>query len=100
VGTPKWLIAMGILVPLLTLMSVSIGMIISSRVNDVRLAEQLGGLLVLPVVGLTIPVLMGRLLLSAELFAAGAALIAMIDGGLLYLSVQLFQRETILIRWK
>jgi len=96
---PTWLLAMIVLSPLLTVAAVIIGVIISSRVNDVRLAEQIGGLIVLPLVALTIPVLMGKLLLSARFFAIGCALTAVLDVALLFVGVRLFQRETILTRW-
>jgi ABC-2 type transport system permease protein len=94
-----WILAMLILAPLLTIMAVLIGVIISSRVNDVRLAEQLGGMLVLPLVGLTIPVIMGKLLISAQMIGLIALGVAVLDAALLYVGVKLFQRETILIRW-
>jgi ABC-2 type transport system permease protein len=97
---PIWLLAVLLLAPLLSVMAVLVGVIISSRVNDVRLAEQIGGMLVLPLVGLSVPVLMGKLLLSGELIMAGCAGVALLDVGLLYLGTKLFQRETILTRWK
>lgn len=37
------------MVPLLTELSVSLGILISTRVNDVRVAQQIGGLVVVPV---------------------------------------------------
>ena len=88
-----------VLAPLLTIMAVLVGVIISSRVNDVRLAEQLGGMLVLPLVGLTIPVIMGKLLISVQMIGLIALGVAVLDAALLYVGVKLFQRETILIRW-
>ena len=98
-ASPMWLMAMLILAPLLTITAVIVAVIISSRVNDIRLAEQLGGLLVLPLVALTIPVMMGKLLVSVTMFAIGSMIVALLDIVLLYLGVKLFQRETILIRW-
>jgi len=98
--SPMWSLAMGVLAPLLTITAVVVGVIISSRVNDVRLAEQLGGLLVLPLVALTIPVIMGKLFISLGMFAIGSAIVALLDVALLYVGVRLFQRETILTRWK
>lgn len=98
--SPMWLLAMLVLAPLLTVTAVSVGVIISSRVNDVRLAEQLGGLLVLPLVALTIPVMMGKILVSLEMFAIGSVAVALLDAALMYIGVKLFQRETILTRWK
>ena len=98
--SPIWLMAVLVLAPLLSVTSVIIGVIISSRVNDVRIAEQLGGLLVLPLVGLSVPVVMGKVLMSVNMFILGSAVVALLDIGLLYVGVYLFQRETILTRWK
>lgn len=98
--SPTWLLAILVMAPLLSVTSVTVGVIISSRVNDVRLAEQLGGVLVLPLIGISVPVLMGRLLLSTSLFLIGAAAVALLNVGLLYVGIKLFQRETILTRWK
>jgi ABC-2 type transport system permease protein len=54
VTAPRWILAIVVLVPLLTLLSVNLGILISTRVNDVRVAQQIGGLVVVPVVGLGI----------------------------------------------
>jgi ABC-2 type transport system permease protein len=95
-----WIFAMLILVPLLALLSMSIGVMISSRVNDTRAAQQIGGMLVLPIVALGIAQTAGFVLLNATTFIFGAALIALIDVVVLKAATRLFQRETILTRWK
>ena len=98
--SPVWLLSMLFLAPLLSVTAVTVGVIISSRVNDVRLAEQLGGMLVLPLVAVTIPVLMGKLLMSGGMILLASLVIALLDVALLFVGVKLFQRETILTRWK
>src|SRR3989442_187473 len=50
VTAPRWVLAILVMVPLLTLLSVNLGILISTRVNDVRVAQQIGGLVVVPVV--------------------------------------------------
>ncbi len=97
---PMWLVAMLILAPLLALLSMSIGVMISSRVNDTRAAQQLGGVLVIPLVALGIAQTAGFVLLNALTFVVGATVIALIDVGVLFAATRLFQRETILTRWK
>jgi len=97
---PEWIFAMLILVPLLAMLSMSIGVMISSRVNDTRAAQQIGGMLVIPIVALGIAQTAGFLLLNATTFIGGAALIALLDVVLLKAATRLFQRETILTRWK
>lgn len=97
---PMWVIAVIVLAPLLCLLSVSLGVFISSRVNDTRVAQQIGGALVIPVVVLGLAQTAGFILLNAFTFAFGSVVIALLDLGVLFLATKLFQRETILTRWK
>lgn len=97
---PMWLVAMFILAPLLTVMAVNVGVIVSSRTTDPRAAEQLGSLVILPLMILFIGPLAGFIMLNATTFWISAAIVALLDVGLMYLGVKLFQRETILTRWK
>ncbi len=97
---PMWLVAMIALTPLLSLLSVSVGVMISSRVNDTRVAQQIGGMLVIPAVVLGLAQTAGFILLNAFTFIAGSVIIALIDGGLLYFATKVFQREKILTQWK
>jgi ABC-2 type transport system permease protein len=68
VTAPRWILAIVVLVPLLTLLSVNLGILISTRVNDVRVAQQIGGLVVVPVVGLGIAQVTGRVILDNGAF--------------------------------
>jgi ABC-2 type transport system permease protein len=95
-----WLVAMVVLTPLLALLAVGIGVMISSRVNDTRVAQQIGGMLVIPAVVLGLAQTAGFILLNAFTFIIGAVIIALIDIGVLYLATLIFQREKILTQWK
>ncbi|MEP7198372.1 MAG: ABC transporter permease subunit [Chloroflexota bacterium] len=97
---PVWLLAMLVLAPLLSLLSVSLSVIISSRVNDTRVAQQLAGLVVIPVVLFAVGQTAGFVLVNTYVFAIASIVVALIDVGVLYAGVQLFDRETILTRWK
>jgi ABC-2 type transport system permease protein len=97
---PMWLVAVVVLAPLLALLSVSLGVLVSSRVNDTRVAQQVGGVLVIPLIGLGLAQTAGFILLNPLTFVAGSAAIAALDVGVLAISTRLFQRETILTRWK
>lgn len=97
---PMWVLAMLIVAPLLSLLSVSIGVIISSRVNDTRAAQQIGGVIVVPIVALGIAQTAGFVFLNLVTFIVGAFIIALVDLGVLYVGTQLFRRETILTQWK
>lgn len=95
-----WWVAMLVLVPLLTIMAVNVGIIVSSRTSDPRAAEQLGSLIILPLMVLFIGPLAGFIQLNAMTFWISAAIALVADVVLVYLGVKLFQRETILTRWK
>ena len=97
---PMWLVAIFVLAPLITVMSVTIGMIISSRVSDPRAAEQLSMLVMLPILGLFFLQIAGLVFVSLMTMFIGIALVLVADVVTLYLAVQIFQRETILTRWK
>ena len=97
---PKWLIAMVVLAPLLSLLSVSIAVILSSRVNDTRAVQQIGGFIVMPIVILGVAQTTGLILLNAATFIIGAVVVAAVDAAIIRLGVRLFQRERILTKWK
>ena len=97
---PLWLIAIFLVGPLLSLMGVSIAVMISSRVNDPRVAEQISGIFVLPVVGLFIGQTTGIIMINETFILWMAAALLVLDSVLFYFAIQIFQRETILSRWK
>ena len=49
-----WLLAMLTLVPLICLFSVLLGIVVSSRVNDPRTAQQIGGFVVIPIIAVAV----------------------------------------------
>ncbi len=95
-----WWVAMGLLVPLLAVLAVMVGIIISSRVNDTRVAQQLGGVVVIPVVVLSIGQVTGFLLLNLNLMLIATGVALALDVLVLWVAVVLFERERILTRWK
>ncbi len=97
---PIWLIAIFLVGPLLTVLAVCVAIIISSRVSDPRVAEQLAGVIVLPVILLLTGQSIGFLILNRTMIAVAAVVIVLIDIGLVYLAVKTFERENILTRWK
>ena len=97
---PFWLIAVFVVGPLLALTGVSVAVIVSSRATDPRTAEQTSMLVFLPILLVFFAQLAGLLLIDAQLVFLIALALIVIDAGLLAVAVQLFQRETILTRWK
>jgi len=97
---PTWWVAMLLLAPLLSVLAVMVGIIISSRVNDTRVAQQLGGVVVIPVVALSIGQISGFLLLNLKLMLIATAAALVLDVLTLWVATMLFERERILTRWK
>lgn len=97
---PMWLTAIFVVGPLLALAGVSIAVMISSRTTDPRVAEQISGLFVLPLVGLIVAQTAGLILLDRTLVLWMAFVMVVLDVVLLFFAGRLFQREHILTRWK
>ncbi len=95
-----WLIAVFVVAPLLGIFSVCIAIIISSRVTDPRVAEQMSALIVLPLILLIAGQAIGLILIDRRMMLIILLVVAVLDVILLYLATRLFQRETILTRWK
>lgn len=91
-----WGVAMVLIAPLLALLGNGLSVIISSRVNDARLAQQLAGTAVLPLVGLFVLQMARGLVLGASFYLAAAGVLALVDLALYYAAIRLFDRERIL----
>jgi ABC-2 type transport system permease protein len=98
--SPTWLITITLMTPIFTMFAVCLGIIISSRVKDPQSAQQLGSLLVLPMVGLMIGQISGLVSLHLAWILAAAVGIALVDAFLLVMAVRLFKREAILTSWR
>lgn len=97
---PHWLVAVFIVAPLLGVLSVCIAIIISSRVTDPRVAEQMSALIVLPLILLIVGQSIGLILIDRRVMLIILLVVVVLDAVLLYLATRLFERETILTRWK
>jgi len=95
-----WLAGVLVLGPAVGLISVEAGIIVSSRVNDPRVAQQIGGIVILPILALIVLQGAGGFLVDGPAYLAGAAVLVVIAAGGLRLAVALFGRETILTRWR
>jgi ABC-2 type transport system permease protein len=97
---PVWTLGMSLLSPLFALLSTSSGVVASSRINDPRAAQQVTAVFVVPVIGLSIAVLAGKIFMNLGVLLWATAVVALVNLGVLWAAVKLFQRETILTRWK
>ena len=90
----------GVLGFLLSVMGVELTMIISSRSRDPRIAQQLSGLVVMPILFLFVGQLAGFLAVTPLFALSGAVILGSLDVALACLAVKLFDRESILTKWK
>ena len=97
---PMWLVAMILVAPLMTVMSVNVAIIISSRVSDPRAAEQLGMLVMIPLLALFFAQIFGVITLNVTSMFLMALGVLVLDVVLVGAGVKLFQREAILTHWK
>ena len=97
---PGLLIMFGLLGPLAELAALQVSVIVSSRSNDPRSAQQLTGLLILPITAAFIAQMMGVLVVGPMAMLLASVGCILLNSVLLWLGVRVFQRETILTRWK
>lgn len=95
-----WIMAIFIGGPLLAILSVNFSMMVSSRVNDPRVAEQLSAVVIVPVLGLFFGQISGFFVIDTRIILLMIAVLLIIDIGMVFITERLFQRETILTRWK
>ena len=98
--TPGWILAVIVDSPLLALIGVALIVVLSSRVNDPRTAQQISAVLVVPVLALLFGQLAGVIVLGPAVALGIGAVLALIAAGALWVATQLFQREVILTRWR
>jgi ABC-2 type transport system permease protein len=97
---PIWLLAVFLVGPLMAVLSVNFSIMVSSRVNDPRVAEQVSTVVILPLLALFFGQISGLFYLNKTLILLIALGLVVVDIGLIYLAVRMFQRENILTRWK
>ncbi len=100
VTDPSWLAGVFLLGPAVGLSSVVAGVIVSARVNDARVAQQIGGVVIVPIVVLVLIQATGTLLVGPVGYALLALIVLIISIIGLRVGVRLFDRESILTRWR
>jgi len=96
----RWLLAVFIVGPLMAILSVLASIMVSSRVNDPRAAEQISMIVILPILIVFFGQIAGLFIVNAKFVVLSALVLLILDAILAYAAVQIFQRETILTRWK
>jgi ABC-2 type transport system permease protein len=97
---PLWFAIIGLWSPALATWTTLVGIAISSRVRDARAATQSGSLLVLPLLLFVVGVTLGIVTVDWLVFALGLLVWLLAVFITFRVASRLFDRETILTRWK
>ncbi len=95
-----WIIGFILLAPIFCILSISVNVLISSKVTDVRASQQIGGLVVLPVLLFVFLTFAGPAFSSPWMMIAYSIGFLAVDVWVVYFSVRIFKREEILTTWK
>ena len=88
---PMWLLAVLLVGPLLAVLSVNFAILVSSRVNDPRVAEQISAVLIVPLLAVFFGQISGLFMVNSRfILLAGLALLA-IDFAVVQMGVRLFR---------
>jgi ABC-2 type transport system permease protein len=94
------LLIMFLLGPLAALAALQLAVCVSSRVNDARSAQQIGALIILPISVLLVAEFTGSVQLTTAVILIISSGLAALNAALMALGIRLFDRESILTRWK
>ena len=98
--TPRTGALLVVLGPLAALVALELAVIASSRSNDPRTAQQVGVLIILPLTGLMVAQFAGGFWLTGRFIVFLCTGLVIVASVLLAVGVRLFDRETILTRWR
>ena len=96
----SWLAGVFLLGPAVGLSSVVAGVIVSARVNDPRVAQQVGGVVIVPIIVLVLAQATGTVLVGPTGYVLLALMVLIVALIGLRIGVRLFDREAILTRWR
>ena len=98
---PNWdMAAILLLIPLACLLSVEVGIIISSRFNDVRASQQLSILALIPFFAVYVSLEVNLIAYNTTNLLIVCAFVFIADIALFFLTRSIFGREEILTKWK
>ena len=100
VAGPDWVAAVVLLGPAIGLLAIVLGIIVSARVSDPRTAQQVGAIIVVPLVAATIAQASGAFAIGPAGYVAAAAVTFLVAIAGLRVAVAVFGRESILTRWR
>ena len=93
---PDWQLSAFVIVPLMAILAAAIAALISTRVATYRSAYQLNGLVALPIILLLVPQTVVLFLFTPRALQFIALFFLLVDAGLVWLGMQIFDRERLL----
>jgi ABC-2 type transport system permease protein len=98
--SPIWFVAIFLIGPLIAILAVNFAVLVSSRVSDPRTAEQVSAVIIVPLLGVLFGQIAGVIVLDLRFMLVALVVLVLVDIGVAALGARLFQRETILTKWK
>jgi len=96
----SWFIVMFFLAPAICIASIEANVLVSSRMRDVRAAQQVGGLIIMPLMLMFLGSISNVFPLTPSNLLIISAIISVVAYALFQMARRLFQREKILTQWK
>lgn len=94
-----WLFGVFVIAPLFAFFGNGVAVLISARVGDSRMAQQLAGLMVLPLMGLAAGQFGGWLTAGTGYYALIGAVVLVLDVAIILAARRLFDRDRLMARW-
>jgi ABC-2 type transport system permease protein len=95
-----WGLGMLVFAPLVAFLGIMLTVMISSRVNDPRVAQQISALLIIPIMALFIMQMSGLAIIDVRIMLALIVVAFIVDVISIRLGKFIFDREETLTRWK
>jgi len=95
-----WGLGMLVFAPLIAFLGIMSTVMVSSRVNDPRVAQQISALLIIPIIALLIMQISGFAMIDVKIMLVLIVLTFIVDVVSVRLGKFIFDREEILTRWK
>jgi ABC-2 type transport system permease protein len=95
-----WILILGFITPAVALLSLGLGVIISSRSNDPRSAQNWGMFLVLPVLLIMVGPILGTFPIDTTSLLVIGFVFAGLTLAVFYFGVKVFNRDAILTKWR
>jgi ABC-2 type transport system permease protein len=94
-----WLFGVLVVAPLFAFFGNGVAVLVSARVADSRLAQQLSGLVTLPLIGLVGLQLANLIKAGTRYYAIEGAVVLLLDVLLVIAGIRLFDRDRLISRW-